>query len=721
MEPQQTPMPPPPSLSTTATTTTTTTTTVPPTYPDSLDSSPSSRNTDSWGEENNNKPNHSVSNNGTTTTTTAPQQQPSVAVNKLRLMCSYGGHIVPRPHDKSLCYVGGDTRIVVVDRQTTLPDLTNRLSKILLRSSSSSLTSVASNATATASFTLKYQLPSEDLDSLISVTTDEDLENMIDEYERLNCNNSSGDVSKTSRLRLFLFPTKPESVTSIGSLLENSTKSEDWFLNALNGTTSGFSDTSSVNCLLGLDDDVLVPEKKDDNKGSGVIGNNLKVNYSGQDVHSVPDLERTSSFGSASSSPSLASLPPIRVHVDDNPNQKAGGIEEQFVQMSVQQQVQKQQQALDDGGYVAVSAPVVVTGVPLSSPVAAAVPIEFPNRVLSEDERSDQGSQHGYQKVVVQQQQQYQQQKQFDLASQDSVSSDGRPKPAMIYQDPMVQMQASKNNNRANELNSLPDQNTIIQMQQQQQQQQIADSAYLMSMSNTQVDPQHPQMHHQQPQFIHTGVPQPQYIHHHPSGAVPMASYYQMYPSQNQHQHHHQPLDQQNFVYYMPARQAPHGYNLPMQQQQQSSGYADVSSAGATPLSQNQLPQPAYTTNRPTQTAPKSDLPGGVYGTTSSGNPQFVQVPNQPQPQPQYVGYSQMHHPSQSIANSVSGGAPNYGYEFTDPAAQGQHIYYAAQPMPPQQMPSQSSAQYQTVSGESGSYIPADNSTKQQQGRTQQP
>ncbi|MFS7995567.1 hypothetical protein Hanom_Chr12g01119421 [Helianthus anomalus] len=40
---------------------------------------------------------------------------------------------------------------------------------------------------------------------------------MIDEYERLN---SSADVSKTSWLRLFLFPTKPESVSSIGSLLE---------------------------------------------------------------------------------------------------------------------------------------------------------------------------------------------------------------------------------------------------------------------------------------------------------------------------------------------------------------------------------------------------------------------------------------------------------------------------------------------------------------------
>ncbi|XP_076908362.1 uncharacterized protein LOC143565204 [Bidens hawaiensis] len=685
---QQTLTPPPPSLPAVSTAQ------VPPplaTYPDSLDSSPHSRNTDSFGEDNT-----YPSNGGTTT---AAQQQ--AGLTKLRLMCSYGGHIVPRPHDKSLCYVGGETRMVVVDRHVTLFDLIQRLSKTLLRSSNLALPS------ATASFTLKYQLPSEDLDSLISVTTDEDLENMIDEYERLN---SSAHVSKTSRLRLFLFPTKPDSASSIGSLLENSVKSEDWFLSALNGSTSGFSDTTSVNCLLNLDDDVSVPEKK------GVIGKNSKANSSAQDLHSVPDLERTSSFGSASSAPSLASLPPIRVHVDDNinNNQKERIIEEQFSQMSVHQQHQKQQ---DDGGYVAVPAPVV----PLSSsstPVAA----EYANPVFSEDERSDYLKQQ-------QQQQQYQQKQSsgFDLASSDSISSDGRPKPAMIYQDQLGQIQTSNNNNRPTDLNNIPDQNTRIQMlqQQQQQQQQIADSAYLMSMSNAQVDPQHAQMHHQQPQFIHTAVPPPQYIQHHPPGAVPVPSYYQMYPPPSQHPHH-LPLDQQNFVYYMPARQAPHGYNLQMQPQ--SAGYADVSSATATSLSHNQAPLPppaAYTTNRPpAQTAPNSELPAGVYGTTNSGAPQFVQVSsNQPQPQPQpqlqpqYVGYSQIHHPSQSVASSVSGAGANYGYEFTDPV-QGQHMYYAA----PQQLPPQSAAQFQTVTADSGSYLATDHTTKQQQhGRTQQP
>lgn len=176
-------------------------------------------------------------------------------------------------------------------------------------------------------FTLKYQLPSEDLDSLISVTTDEDLENMVEEYDRLS-NSSAG---KLSRLRLFLFPVKPESGSSIGSLLENS---EEWFLSALNGTNGGeLSNSDSGNCLLSLDDDFL-------------IGNNPKGNKN-QDVQSMPNspmLDRASSFGSASSTPKA--LPRIKVKVADDQQHKVG-IEERFAQMGVDRNVD---QKLEDGG-----------------------------------------------------------------------------------------------------------------------------------------------------------------------------------------------------------------------------------------------------------------------------------------------------------------------------------------------------------------------------------
>ncbi|KAI7739119.1 hypothetical protein M8C21_001221, partial [Ambrosia artemisiifolia] len=117
------------------------------------------------------------------------------------------------------------------------------------------------------------------------------------------------------------------------------------------------------NCWLNEDDCRLLLTQRDDDDDQKV--------GSGQDVHSVlamERLERTSSFGSASSSPLLASLPPIRVHVDDG--QKVGGIEEQFGQMSAQQKAPVQVQD-DVGGYVIAFAPVVVAGVQGgSTPVA---------------------------------------------------------------------------------------------------------------------------------------------------------------------------------------------------------------------------------------------------------------------------------------------------------------------------------------------------------------
>ena len=50
-------------------------------------------------------------------------------------------------------------------------------------------------------------------------------------------------------------------VSTIGLILDNSAKFEDWFLNALNGSgllNRGFTNPFSVNCLLGLDDDGVV-------------------------------------------------------------------------------------------------------------------------------------------------------------------------------------------------------------------------------------------------------------------------------------------------------------------------------------------------------------------------------------------------------------------------------------------------------------------------------
>ncbi|KAL8218634.1 hypothetical protein R6Q57_022007 [Mikania cordata] len=420
---------------------------------------------------------------------------------KLRLMCSNGGRIIPRSHDKSLCYVGGETRMVVVDRHTTLLDLTHHLSKTIFPSSS----------TDASSFTLKYQLPSEDLDSLISVTTDEDLENMIDEY------NSS------SRIRLFIFPTNPGSVSSIGSM-----KSKDWFLNALNGSNSGFSGTSSVNCLLDLDN---IPEKKQACNKNTIMGNNL-----GQDVHSIPDspmMETNSSFGSASSH---ANSPEICVNADDHPKIVGGGIEWQFSQMGVE----KHHKHHDDPGSMA-SGSAMTSGTTIR---------DHSDPFFDFFERSEH------------QQKQY---AGFELNSMDSILSN------LNQSSPVSQIQSSGYNNQPCDLNT-----RINQISPQK----IHNSTN--QPSSTQLDSPGQPLHHQQPQFI----PPFQNISHHPSVAVPAASYYRR----------HLPTDRQNTMYYIQGMKT----EVPV--------YCRTTNAGAPQLVRvssniHQSTQPIYNATKPLLTA----------------------------------------------------------------------------------------------------------------------
>ncbi|KAL2317583.1 hypothetical protein Fmac_031459 [Flemingia macrophylla] len=121
---------------------------------------------------------------------------------KVKLMCSYGGRIQPRPHDNHLTYVAGDTKILSVDRHVKFPALLAKLS-----------------ALANAPSLLKYQLPGEDLDALISVTSDDDLHHMMLEYDRL---------PRPARLRLFLFPLHPSPAAA------DSKSDRQWFVDALN-------------------------------------------------------------------------------------------------------------------------------------------------------------------------------------------------------------------------------------------------------------------------------------------------------------------------------------------------------------------------------------------------------------------------------------------------------------------------------------------------------
>ncbi|KAL0456835.1 UNVERIFIED_CONTAM: Dual specificity protein kinase splA [Sesamum latifolium] len=98
---------------------------------------------------------------------------------KMKFLCSFGGKILPRPSDGKLRYVGGETRIISIRKNLTYFELVKKTTAIWNHP-----------------HTIRYQLPGEDLDALISVSSNEDLHHMIEEYH---------DLERSSqRLRLFL-------------------------------------------------------------------------------------------------------------------------------------------------------------------------------------------------------------------------------------------------------------------------------------------------------------------------------------------------------------------------------------------------------------------------------------------------------------------------------------------------------------------------------------
>ncbi|CAN4123321.1 unnamed protein product [Withania somnifera] len=103
----------------------------------------------------------------------------------LKFLCSYGGKIMPRQTDGKLRYYGGESRILSFDRCILFAELLVKLGKM-----------------CGSSVSLRCQFPSEDLDALVSITSDEDLVNLIEEYDRASTPSSS------LKIRAFLLPPK---------------------------------------------------------------------------------------------------------------------------------------------------------------------------------------------------------------------------------------------------------------------------------------------------------------------------------------------------------------------------------------------------------------------------------------------------------------------------------------------------------------------------------
>ncbi|GAB2280513.1 hypothetical protein Dimus_015139 [Dionaea muscipula] len=120
----------------------------------------------------------------------------------IKFLCSYGGRIVPRHPDGKLRYLGGNTRVLAVHRSISFPELLVKMGEL-----------------CGASVSLRCQLPTEDLDALVSLKSDEDLTNLIEEYDRAPPSLPSTPL----KIRAFLF--MPRSADSPKSLSRSSLSS----------------------------------------------------------------------------------------------------------------------------------------------------------------------------------------------------------------------------------------------------------------------------------------------------------------------------------------------------------------------------------------------------------------------------------------------------------------------------------------------------------------
>ncbi|KAG8366039.1 hypothetical protein BUALT_Bualt17G0034600 [Buddleja alternifolia] len=105
-----------------------------------------------------------------------------VTLKSIKFLCSYGGRILPRYPDGKLRYHGGDTRVLSVDSSISFSELLQKMGEM-----------------CGSSVTLRCQFPTEDLDALVSITSDEDLAYLIEEYYR-----AAAALPSSIKIRAFL-------------------------------------------------------------------------------------------------------------------------------------------------------------------------------------------------------------------------------------------------------------------------------------------------------------------------------------------------------------------------------------------------------------------------------------------------------------------------------------------------------------------------------------
>ncbi|XP_062187799.1 uncharacterized protein LOC133891104 isoform X2 [Phragmites australis] len=144
----------------------------------------------------------------------------------IKILCSFGGKILPRPSDGKLRYVGGETHIIRISRTVSWQELKQKTTAIYNQP-----------------HVIKYQLPGEDLDALISVSNDEDLRNMMEECGFLD----SGDGSQKFRIFLVSSIDFDDMSFSLGSM---DSDSGIQYVAAINMMDGGAVDSSSGHGLV---------------------------------------------------------------------------------------------------------------------------------------------------------------------------------------------------------------------------------------------------------------------------------------------------------------------------------------------------------------------------------------------------------------------------------------------------------------------------------------
>ncbi|XP_076933556.1 RAF-like serine/threonine-protein kinase 20 [Bidens hawaiensis] len=189
---------------------------------------------------------------------------------KIKILCSFGGKILPRPRDGKLRYVGGDTRIIRVKRDISWQELWQKAIELY-------------NETCS----IKYQLPGEDLDALVSVSCDEDLQNMMEEWNVFG----DGDVSK--KIRMFLFSLNDLDDAQFG-LANSGVDSEVQFVVAVNGLDLGSRRESSLHGL-----GITSPNNADVDRSKTTdklpIEGSVQLNSEGQKCNNTTDTKHPES------------------------------------------------------------------------------------------------------------------------------------------------------------------------------------------------------------------------------------------------------------------------------------------------------------------------------------------------------------------------------------------------------------------------------------------